>query len=287
MFDAPCPSAPQPLQQSPEYVAALERLGAPPLVLPCGDVALVRKFGLTTVAMLPRARPEALTALRARRGWARRPVILSPDAPGLGRGVPLISPASIAEIDLSVGTAALHAGLKAKWRNRLRRAEEADLRIGRRDLTDRPDQWLFEAEAKTRAARRYRTWPFALTLAYARANPGRAPLFTAIHAGRPVAAMLFLRHGSNATYHMGQTSAEGRARHAHTALLWAAMRWFADRGVDTLDLGTVDTESALGLARFKLGTGARVRRLGGTWLDAPLLRPLAPLSRLDARLMQG
>ena len=40
-------------------------------------------------------------------------------------------------------------------------------------------------------------------------------------------------------------------------------------GVRWLDLGSVDTERASGLARFKLGTGAELRRLGTTCLVLP------------------
>jgi hypothetical protein len=44
--------------------------------------------------------------------------------------------------------------------------------------------------------------------------------------------------------------------------LWA-------EGVRWLDLGSVDTEKAPGLARFKLGTGAELKRLGATMLVLP------------------
>ncbi|MEO0936787.1 MAG: GNAT family N-acetyltransferase [Pseudomonadota bacterium] len=287
MFDALPDTALTPLQQSAEYAAALTLFGSPPLHVPGGPLVLVRRFGPVTLGMIPRGGADALERLRAQPGWARRPVILSPDAPGHAAGLPLISPAHVATLDLTIGASALRAGLKGKWRNRLVRAEALGLRIGRRALPDRTDQWLFRAEAAMQAARRYRTWPAALTLCYARVNPGKAVLFTATDKGHTVAAMLFLRHGHGATYHIGQTSAEGRARHAHTALMWAAIKWHAAHGVRQLELGTIDTESAPGLARFKRGTGARVRPLGGTWLDAPLLRPLAPFGRLDTRLMQG
>ena len=40
-------------------------------------------------------------------------------------------------------------------------------------------------------------------------------------------------------------------------------------GVRWLDLGSVDTEAAPGLARFKLGTGAALKRLGATCLVLP------------------
>jgi hypothetical protein len=48
-------------------------------------------------------------------------------------------------------------------------------------------------------------------------------------------------------------------------LLWQAAVWLAGQGTRTLDLGAVDTVSAAGVARFKLGTGATARPLGGTW----------------------
>lgn len=286
MFHAPPDTPATPLQQSAEYAAALRLFGRAPLDLPDGPLVLVRRVGPVTLGMIPRGDADALARLRAQPGWASRPVIMSPDAPGMALGLPLISPAHIATLDLSAGPAALREGLKGKWRNRLRRAEALGLRIGRRSLPERRDQWLFRAEAAMQAARRYRMWPTALTLCYARANPGKATLFTATDKGRTVAAMLFLRHGAGATYHIGQTSPEGRALHAHTALMWAAITWHAARGVQQLDLGTVDSQGAPGLARFKRGTGARVRPLGGTWLSAPWLRPLAPLARLDAGLMQ-
>jgi hypothetical protein len=69
-------------------------------------------------------------------------------------------------------------------------------------------------------------------------------------------------------------SAQGKKRHALV---------LARRGITRLDLGTLDTEAAPGLARFKLGSGAAARALGGTWLwwpplarGARLVRSLAP-----------
>ena len=45
-------------------------------------------------------------------------------------------------------------------------------------------------------------------------------------------------------------------------------------GVQKIDLGTLDTVNAPGLARFKLGSGARAEPLGGTWLSSRLLAPV-------------
>jgi hypothetical protein len=51
--------------------------------------------------------------------------------------------------------------------------------------------------------------------------------------------------------------------------MWRAMTHFAGLGVRMLDLGLIDTERAAGLARFKLGAGARPLALGATSLNAP------------------
>jgi hypothetical protein len=40
-------------------------------------------------------------------------------------------------------------------------------------------------------------------------------------------------------------------------------------GHKTFDLGLVETDHAAPLARFKLRTGAHVRKLGGTWIAIP------------------
>jgi hypothetical protein len=64
------------------------------------------------------------------------------------------------------------------------------------------------------------------------------------------------------------------------------MTWLASKGVATLELGQVDTEKAAGLARFKLGAGATLRPLGGSWLWwPPLGKLLSPLKYFDRKLM--
>jgi hypothetical protein len=52
-------------------------------------------------------------------------------------------------------------------------------------------------------------------------------------------------------------------------MLFQAAVALREEGVRWLDLGSVDSERALGLARFKLGTGAGLKRLGATMLVLP------------------
>lgn len=91
-----------------------------------------------------------------------------------------------------------------------------------------------------------------------------------------LAYLLFLLHGTTATYHVGWAAPAARRTHAHTLLMWQATTYLHQRGLTRLDLGTLDTEAAPGLARFKLGTGATARPLGATLLR--LCRTAAPPS---------
>lgn len=295
MFDAtPSNLAPCALQQHPDFAAALRACGKTPLMLNGPDRLLVmqRRFrGGLRVALMSRAaltEPQLLRDRIREAGLRRHLILLSPDhpTPQLARigAVPVMTPASVAEIDLSVARDERRAALHQKWRNRLRHAEQQGLRVTRQNMPLKPDHWLLRADAAQQSRLGYRSWPAALTLAFARENPGAAKLFTAFEGRDPVAAMLFLRHGAGATYHMGHITARGRAVSAHNLLLWQAAGWLAAKGHRRLDLGLIDTQRAAGLARFKLGAGASARVLGGTWAWWPplgkTLRPLAALDRM-------
>lgn len=298
MFDAPpSPLMPCTLQQHPNFAAALRACGQAPLLLdgPSPLLLLRRRFrpGLR-VAMLSRARlpdPSELAERLVKAGLHRHLILLSPDrpTPDMARigAVPIMTPATIARIDLCPPLKERRTALHQKWRNRLRHAEHQRLRVTRRNLPLDPGHWLLAAEAKQQVRRSYHNWPAHLTLAYARETPGAAKLFTAYEGRDPVAAMLFLRHGASATYHIGHITARGRALSAHNLLLWQAAGWLAAKGHQDLDLGTIDTRGpSAGLARFKLGAGANAHVLGGTWAWwPPLGRALRPMAALDRQAM--
>lgn len=296
MFDASLDNSPVPLQQHPAFAAALCACGQSPLILP-GDAPILvtrqRIWPGFPVAMLARAQLEMdqINAQLHSADLHRSLVILSPEnAIPLGKlgAVPLVSPATIAEIDLRPDIESRRAALHQKWRNRLIRAETTkSLRVTQRNMPLDPTHWLLRADSDLQKQRGYRGWPTALTLAYARENPNQARLFVASEGRNPVAAMLFLRHGGAVTYHIGHTTDRGRQLSAHNLLLWQACNWLAAKGHQTLDLGQLNTENSAGLARFKLGSGARPRRLGGTWVWWPKMgRLMRPLAALDHHLMR-
>ncbi|TNJ44025.1 GNAT family N-acetyltransferase [Phaeobacter sp. B1627] len=283
------------LAQSPHFVAALRHAGQAPLLLDrLQDMVVLRRTicGLPC-AMVNRAdlvKPARLLEILQEEGLRRTPVILSPErpVPELARlgALPLMTPASVGTLAIHQNREDRRAGLEQKWRNRLSHAESQALRITRRNMPLSPDHWLLRADAAQQRRRRYRSWPVALTLAYAEANPGCAKLFEAFDDHERVAGILVLTHGEGATYHIAHSTERGKDLSAHNLLMWTAMDWLASKGIRQLDLGVINTEDAAGLARFKLGTGATVETLGGTWLFwPPLGRCLAPLASIDLNLM--
>lgn len=295
MRDTAPPQPAPAFQQHRLFADTLARLGRPCATLegPPPLLAMQRRLpGGLRLAMLsrPQLQKPAIATLPARlrqAGLGRSLVIVAPDhpAPALARigAVPLLTPATFAELSLADSPGTLRARLHQKWRNRLAHAEQQGMRVTAEPMPADPSHWLLRAEAAQRQARGYRGWPAAFTLAWARQAPGATRLFTAWEGPAPVAAMMFLLHGGAATYHIGHTTARGRALSAHTLLMWHAMTGLTGQGVHRLDLGPVSTARHPGLARFKLGTGARTRRLGGSWGLWPplggLLRPLASLDR--------
>jgi hypothetical protein len=175
------------------------------------------------------------------------------------------APMRVAEWDLSRPD--LRAGLRKTWRHALERSDGVKLALTHMPST--PDHWMLMAEQAQARARRYRALPLWITRAWATLHPKDTLLVEARLRGVLIAGMVFLRHGDVATYHISHTSPDGRAVEAHRAMLFRAATHFVQRGVVRMDLGLIDPEAAPGLARFKRGTGAVARDLGGTWVSLP------------------
>jgi len=273
MFDAG--HAPDtPLMQDPAFAAALRLCGQNPVTLPSGVMLLHRRLMGASVMMLPRAAPPAdLDAQLRAQNLHRIPLILSPERPcALPRALKLRSAQMMAQLDLHPDMATARAALHPKWRNQLRHSEGAGLRVSHMPLPPDPNHPLLQSETAQAHKRGYTNWPAALTAAFANVAPKQSQLFTASLRGTQVAHMLFLSHGARATYHIGHITTVGKANCAHNLLLWQASRWLAAQGHSALDLGLIDPRTP-GLNRFKLRTGARAVKTGGTWLH---WCPLAP-----------
>ncbi len=208
--------------------------------------------------------PGHRRAVLRRLARAAAPVIATPAEAVAGFGlVPLLTPRHHAIWNLAPDPAALRAAMEPKWRGRLGAAERAGLRLSQAPAAL---EALINSEAAQRLDRRYRALPPAFARAW---GPGASRVLSWGQGGRIEAAVQVLCHGPWASYHLAWASEAGRTARAHWAMLWAMALWLRARDVRAFDLGDVDTEAAPGLARFKLGTGAALVRLGPTCLVLP------------------
>ena len=181
----------------------------------------------------------------------------------------ILTPASIAELPLWPDDGLQIAQCNGKWRNALTQARRKGIDPrpvpADRDLLD----WLLHRDAGQQRQKGYRGLPAHFVRSLVAAAPHESRIWIAGPRVAPLAAMLILRHGLSATYLLGWSGRAGRAASAHHAILMAAATRLGVQGCRSLDLGLIDTVNAPGLARFKIGSGARVRTLGGTWLRLP------------------
>ena len=249
-----------PFQQSTPYAAAAAASGARVrwCELEGGRALVVERGRLRLVQRGPQAGARALRRL------ARWPglTIATPETALSGFGlIPLVTPMHQAIWDLGQD---LRAELSGKWRNRLTVAEKSGIEAQPGDGSTLSR--LLQEEALQRQARGYRSLPPQFTQGLATAD---LRLWGWRKDGDWAAAMAFVVHGTSATYHLGWGSDAARQAGVHPVMLMTAALALQAEGVRWLDLGSVDTDRAPGLARFKLGTGARLRRLGATVLVLP------------------
>lgn len=230
-----------------------------------GGVALLSRGPIWDCPVPKQLERTALRAIRAGLPGATPLIITSEHQT---QGMPLMSGASVAEVPLGP-TEEMRARLSGKWRNRLVRAGGVGVCVEQADPGGKALDWLCAKDRAQQKSRGYRGLPQGFYTSW----PDRKCLLTARgQDGGIIAAMLMLRHGSVVSYQIGWSSPKGRKLNAHNLLLWAAMVRFAEQGCERLDLGMVDTVNAPGLARFKLGSGAGLRKLGPTCLLLPRFR---------------
>jgi len=263
-----------PLQQHPNFAAALTRLGRTVRFVDLAGAApvlTVQQWGQSMTSRGPIWQEDAC-ADRLRDTGLR---MINADAPngqilrraGFRR---LMTDAHVAELDLLTTAYDRQKAMKPKWRNAWRSAHGVALTITEAQFNIHAHAWVLQADLEQQRAKRFRGLPHALVNAYAACQPKSVRILIGSDGDTPVAAMLFLLHAPVVTYHIGWTSAQGRKLHAHHRMIMQAADRFAQKGYRRMDLGLVETNTAPGLARFKIGTGAHIRPLGGTWLRLPL-----------------
>lgn len=167
-------------------------------------------------------------------------------------------------LDLAKSEAELLAEMKPKGRYNIRVAEKRGVTV--RESTDPAEADIFaDLLAKTTARdgftghgrEYYRAFLAAL------APAGRASLFVAELAGRPIAASIVTWAGPRATYYYGASDHEHRAAMAPYLVQWTAILAARSRGFQEYDfLGIAPAEAKnhplAGVTDFKLKFGGRI-----------------------------
>ena len=277
-----------PLAQSEEFEKTFKLLDLPvrrietragSCLIQTRKLPLIGALNLISRGPVLRDERELKPFLAEVRRAVRGPLVVNA-GPGATRtgGLKVARGAKLAIIDIKPEDDA-RASLHQKWRNQLKKAEASPLTLLDQPLDQTKHAWFLEAERRQQKQRGYQNYPSPVLLAYAAANKGKARLVSAVIAGKPAAAMLVLRHGRMATYQAGVTTPLGRKHCAHNLILWRIIQEMRKKGVDQLDLGRADLSP--GLQRFKLGAGARVEQLPGSYL---FWNPLARAPRPRASL---
>ena len=177
---------------------------------------------------------------------------------------PMTSGYTTAWLDLSAEEDALRAGLRGNWRNALAQAEAENtvIRVSWRMQDVEP---FIAQYVRDRKVQKY-SGPTANFVRILADGFGRdVVLIRAFDHGDVIAASLFLRHGTSATYYLSWTTELGREKNAAHLILWDGITRLKQAGIRWLDLGGMDAR-APGVARFKLGAGADAVTYSGTWL---------------------
>jgi hypothetical protein len=87
-------------------------------------------------------------------------------------------------------------------------------------------------------------------------RPGHGIVVSASFEGQAVAASIFFHFGTAALYKYGASNLEHQHLRANNLVMWEAMKWYRNQGVQTLSLGRTEMENP-GLLQYKRTWGAK------------------------------
>lgn len=169
--------------------------------------------------------------------------------------------------DLNLSEDEARNALKPNWRGSLQKAEKAELEIEwDENLTSYKAFKTYYIADKTMRGYHGLSPQLLDNLALISAKRPFMIIGNATHKGEIVASVLILTHGQSATYQIGWALDAGRKKCAHHLLLWQARTFLKAHGINDFDLGGInDEQSAAGIKKFKMGTGAVPYKLVGQY----------------------
>jgi hypothetical protein len=83
----------------------------------------------------------------------------------------------------------------------------------------------------------------------------------ALSAGKVIASSVFFHFGKSAIFKYGASDLAHQELRANNLVMWEAIKWFREKGFETLDLGRTELDNE-GLLQFKRGWGVKESRIG-------------------------
>ncbi|OHE69719.1 MAG: peptidoglycan bridge formation protein FemAB [Treponema sp. RIFOXYC1_FULL_61_9] len=185
-----------------------------------------------------------------------------------------VQPPDTVIVGLGRGEEEILAAMKPKWRYNVRLADRKGVSVSRADAAgiNAFYELYLRTAKRDRIAIHGKDYYAALFAhaAEARAVPQDLRLYLAEFGGQPIAAIIVLLRGEEATYLYGASSDSMRQLMPAYALQWRAMRDARDAGCLRYDLFGIPPRAdgdhpMAGLYRFKTGFGGEIVHRPGSW----------------------
>jgi hypothetical protein len=169
-------------------------------------------------------------------------------------------------IDLSISEDELRKNLNGKWRNQLKKSEQAGLELNI-DKSDNSFFWLLDRYVQMMKDNSFKGPSFELLSNLYNLNQNNCYVFQALLDGQAVAGILIVRHGNSCIYQIGWNSLGGRRLYTNNLLLWNAILEMKKRGCLRFDVGGIDEKNTPNITKFKRGLRGEEYTLVGEWLS--------------------
>ena len=189
------------------------------------------------------------------------------------RRLPLSRPWSTGYLDLSPSLDELLRSFKGKWRNGLRKAQRSQFTTDNYLLNQINLPPLLQRYQSHQSKHSYTAIPASilrkLVLGADHENYLQHFVAYSLESQDTILSEIVLSFSSNtATYLIGMSSAEGRRHNANSLLLWQAIQFAKNKGINFFDLGGLSSSSSSDpIARFKLGLNPIVHNFSGEWIS--------------------
>jgi hypothetical protein len=256
-------------------IGGLARMNRGPIVVHNGEIPKRDELTLAMAAIC-----VLLREVRRRHWWLLRFAPELPSASEVEFGLCMLGfrrlnrqPWESALISLEPSERTLLMGLKAKWRNSMRKGEKMGVMVTCHSVGCDETNLLLPSYRELQNNRGFTGLSDRLIQALIAQPTSTGWLLTffiahekfPISSGEPLGILITIKSGFTAIYLIGMTSPKGRQLQANSVLLWRAILYARNEGCKWFDVGGLGAATPLGIAEFKRGLNGNRYTLTGEW----------------------